>query len=156
MKSGFLLQVGLVAVVLLAPTLGLAESKAMEKGQGMTHKGHMHGDEMSMHKCMGGCPMQIKDAEVKVENTSEGAVITVTSKNPETVKAIQEQAQKCLEWKKEATQAKDDMVTCPVMGTKLPKSKAVATREYNGKKYYLCCQSCVEAWDKDPAKYATQ
>lgn len=26
-------------------------------------------------------------------------------------------------------------------------------REYNGKTYFLCCDPCVIAFDKDPSKY---
>ncbi len=48
---------------------------------------------------------------------------------------------------------------CPVM--KSPIDKKVAeerglVREYNGKKYYLCCAGCGPQFDNDPIKYANQ
>ena len=50
---------------------------------------------------------------------------------------------------------KDDgeMVTCPVMGHEIEKSKAAGSSEYNGKTYYFCCAGCKEKFDKDPEKY---
>jgi TusA-related sulfurtransferase len=45
--------------------------------------------------CGGGdCPMMMADVEKKVENTKTGVVITLSSKNAETVKKIQEHAAK--------------------------------------------------------------
>jgi hypothetical protein len=62
-------------------------------------------------KCCGmkmeGCPMMIKGVDVKVENTKDGVLVTMTSKNPETVKMIQDQMAKmkecCAGAKKEET-----------------------------------------------------
>lgn len=50
----------------------------------------------------------------------------------------------------------NDAAMCPVM--KSPISKEVAkqkglVREYNGKKYYLCCVACGSRFDKNPAQY---
>lgn len=45
---------------------------------------------------------------------------------------------------------------CPVMKVETDKEKAEAqglVREYNGKKYYLCCAPCGEMFDADPEKY---
>lgn len=47
--------------------------------------------------------------------------------------------------------------TCPVTGDMVDMQEAEAAghvREYNGKKYYFCCGTCVQLFDKDPAKYA--
>lgn len=41
----------------------------------------------------------------------------------------------------------------PVCGMKVKKSKAVATSEYKGKRYYFCAISCKEKFDKDPERY---
>jgi YHS domain-containing protein/TusA-related sulfurtransferase len=113
------------------------------------------------------CPMMVEGAEVKVDNIANGAVITVTSGNAETVKKIQEGAKTCMECKLEKTaatqgektgaaakQSAEEMVVCPVMGTEFPKSKTAATREYKGKTYYLCCQQCIVEFDKNPEKNA--
>jgi YHS domain-containing protein/TusA-related sulfurtransferase len=54
------------------------------KGQGMM--GHM---QMGM-ACGQNCPLLGQDVEVTVETTKDGAILKATSKNPETVKAIQE------------------------------------------------------------------
>jgi len=74
------------------------------KGQGMTGgcpmmqgkageaKGccGMMGQGMKAEGCCADCPMMAKDVEKKVENTADGVAIKITSKNPETVKKIQE------------------------------------------------------------------
>jgi len=50
----------------------------------------------SMTEC---CPMMLKDIEKKIENTKDGVIITLSSKNQEVVKKIQEQATKIKEGK---------------------------------------------------------
>jgi YHS domain-containing protein len=51
-----------------------------------------------------------------------------------------------------------EVTTCPVMpGSTVVKSEAVEEglfRDYNGTRYYFCCDSCGPMWDADPAKYA--
>ncbi|MCX6560891.1 MAG: YHS domain-containing protein [Candidatus Aminicenantes bacterium] len=69
-----------------------AEAKPMAgmmKGQGMMHEKMAAGMEG-----MAGCPMMLPDVERKIETTKNGVVITLTSKNAETVKKIQEHAAK--------------------------------------------------------------
>ena len=47
---------------------------------------------------------------------------------------------------------------CSVTGDVVEKQEAEAighTRDYNGKKYYFCCNTCVKLFDKNPEKYAT-
>ncbi|MCC6403174.1 MAG: YHS domain-containing protein [Fimbriimonadaceae bacterium] len=45
-------------------------------------------------------------------------------------------------------------VVCPVMGTKVESpEKAVGYQDYEGKRYYFCCDGCPGAFKKDPAKY---
>ena len=39
---------------------------------------------------------------------------------------------------------------CPVMNSAITKSKYV---DYNGKRVYFCCGSCVKAFKADPEKY---
>ncbi|MGE5530825.1 MAG: YHS domain-containing protein [Bacteroidota bacterium] len=51
-----------------------------------------------------------------------------------------------------ATSAKEDMATCPVLGTTMSKEKMLPY-EYKGKTYYFCCPPCVEKFKKDPEKY---
>jgi TusA-related sulfurtransferase len=72
----------------------------MKHGQGqMMHQGMMGqgvagGCPMMQGKTGQGsgmsCPMMSSDVEKKVENTAEGVTVKITSKNPETVKRIQE------------------------------------------------------------------
>lgn len=54
--------------------------------------------------------------------------------------------------------APDELATCRVMpGSTVVKADAEAeglVRDYNGKRYYLCCDSCAPMWDADPARYA--
>lgn len=51
-----------------------------------------------------------------------------------------------------------DAAECPVMpGSFVNKDDTEdegLVREYQGKKYYLCCDSCGPLWDADPARYA--
>jgi YHS domain-containing protein/TusA-related sulfurtransferase len=92
-------------------------------GQGMQMGGGMHGQQMQMKpgEKMGGamenCPMMMKDLEKKFENTKDGVVITLTSKNPETVKKIQEHAAMMKEGK------------CPMMGKSVEPGKTGAGEE---------------------------
>jgi len=51
-----------------------------------------------------------------------------------------------------AAAAGDDLVSCPVLGTTLPKSKMIAYA-YGGKTYYFCCQPCVDKFKANPQKY---
>lgn len=50
----------------------------------------------------------------------------------------------------------DDKAICPVMHIPVSKADAAANglvRSYQGKVYYLCCNTCVSQWDKDPEEY---
>ncbi|OGC04741.1 hypothetical protein A2276_02050 [candidate division WOR-1 bacterium RIFOXYA12_FULL_43_27] len=47
----------------------------------------------------------------------------------------------------------DDVVECPVMGTKMNKSEAYSSTEYKGKTYYFCCAACPGAFRQNPEKY---
>jgi len=73
-------------------------TKPMGKGMGMGMGGGMHGQQTPMKAgekmagAMENCPMMLKDVEKKFENTKDGVVITMTSKNPESVKKLQEHA----------------------------------------------------------------
>lgn len=53
----------------------------------------------------------------------------------------------------------DDLAECPVMpGSMVVKTEAEANglfRDYEGRRFYLCCSSCGPLFDADPAKYAT-
>ena len=47
---------------------------------------------------------------------------------------------------------------CSVTGDIVEKQEAEQVghvRDYNGKKYYFCCNTCVKLFDKNPEKYAT-
>lgn len=43
-----------------------------------------------------------------------------------------------------------EQINCPVMGGPIDKSIFV---EYQGKKVYFCCKSCVETFKANPEKY---
>ena len=51
-----------------------------------------------------------------------------------------------------------DAPMCPVMkGTPVyieEAEKAGLVREYNGKKYYFCCEACLIDFDQNPEEYA--
>ena len=46
-----------------------------------------------------------------------------------------------------------DVVTCPVMGTKMEKDQAYSKTYYDGKPYYFCCGGCPGEFEKNPEKY---
>jgi len=48
------------------------------------------GQGMKAGSCCADCPMMSKDVEKKIENTPDGVIVRLTSKNPETVKKLQE------------------------------------------------------------------
>lgn len=105
----------------------------------------------------GVCVMNL-DADYSVVNTKDGVVITIKAKKAGTTAAeIQEKAKKCVEMfaakKGEKAAASDEDVVCPVMGTKMKKSKAFEAMEYDGKTYYVCCALCKEKFLADPKKY---
>ena len=45
------------------------------------------------------------------------------------------------------------MAIDPVCKMTVEEDKAVATSEYQGKKYYFCAMGCKKAFDQDPEKY---
>jgi len=45
------------------------------------------------------------------------------------------------------------MAIDPVCQMKVEESKAAATSEYEGKKYYFCAVGCKKAFDQNPGKY---
>jgi YHS domain-containing protein len=53
----------------------------------------------------------------------------------------------------------DAIAECPVMtGSTVVKADAEAAglfRDYNGQRYWLCCDACGPLFDADPARYAT-
>jgi YHS domain-containing protein len=54
--------------------------------------------------------------------------------------------------------AAERQATCPVTGDTVDMQEAEVAghvREYNGKKYYFCCATCVQQFDKNPEKYAS-
>jgi len=53
----------------------------------------------------------------------------------------------------EEKKASDEALTCPVSGKEFTKSETTPKYEYEGKTYYFCCDSCKDAFIKDPASY---
>ena len=45
------------------------------------------------------------------------------------------------------------MATDPVCKMEVQETKAAATSEYKGKKYYFCAVGCKKAFGKEPEKY---
>ena len=125
-----------------------SDTKMMKGSHGKGEHGEM------MHGKMGQCPMMLENTEVKIKNIKKGAVVTLTSDDPEMVKKIQEHARMLKKHKQ--TKVEGDEVTCPVMGTKIDKSQAVDKAEYKGKTYYFCCNGCKPAFMENPEKYVKQ
>ena len=81
------------------------ESKPSAAAEAMTKPMAGHQAMGGMHGQMGGtmsCPLRAEGVEWTVENTPDGAVVKITSKNPETVKAIQEHLARMKDMKKSA------------------------------------------------------
>jgi len=88
--------------------------KYLAKAQ-VAHAGGMMADGK-----MEGCPMMLADVDKKVQNTKDGVTITLSSKNAETVKKIQDHAAKMAEGKMhEGSQGE---AGCP-MGASCPMKK---------------------------------
>jgi YHS domain-containing protein len=69
--------------------------KDMAQGPMMMHRGRMSGGGrgqmmMGNQGCGMNCPLRSADVEIKTENLSDGVAVKITSKNPETVKALQD------------------------------------------------------------------
>jgi YHS domain-containing protein len=48
------------------------------------------------------------------------------------------------------------MAIDPVCKMKVEESKAAATSDYKGRKYYFCAVGCKKAFDPDPEKYLAE
>jgi len=134
----------------LCLVLGLVLTGAAAENE----KGHEPGGMMKGNECitLGNCICHMTGTVYKVRNLASGVTLTLTSKDPAVVKKLQETARKLAETKDVGDSA-DERVTCPVMGTRIDKSKAVDKVEYKGQTYYFCCQGCKPAFLKDPEKY---
>jgi YHS domain-containing protein len=53
----------------------------------------------------------------------------------------------------EKSAAANAQTTCPVMGGKIVKS---IYADHMGKRVYLCCEGCIDTFNKDPMKYIKQ
>lgn len=53
---------------------------------------------------------------------------------------------------KPVAEAKEEMASCPVLGTTMPK-KDMIPYDYKGKTYYFCCADCVTQFKADPEKW---
>jgi len=69
---------------------------------------------------MENCPMMLADVEKKIQNTKDGVIITLSSKNAETVKKLQDHAAKMMEAHKQM--AGREAAGCP-MGADCPMKK---------------------------------
>lgn len=47
-----------------------------------------------------------------------------------------------------------EMMKDPVCGMMVDEERASFRSEYEGRRFYFCCKSCKEAFDKDPKKFA--
>lgn len=90
------------------------------------------------------CGMKIKKSDAKANYEYKGNSYYFCS-------------EECLEkFKKNPEQyanTAEEMVTCPVSGETIKKSKAAGKYEYKGETYYFCCPKCQEKFVKDPEKY---
>lgn len=51
-------------------------------------------------------------------------------------------------------QNNDGEIICPVAGDVTSVEDAVGFQDYDGTRYYFCCDECPESFAADPAKYA--
>jgi YHS domain-containing protein len=45
------------------------------------------------------------------------------------------------------------MVQDPVCGQQIDPAEAEAISEYQGDRFYFCCEECKEEFDRDPTRY---
>lgn len=95
-----------VGTVLLTAALLSAQAGAGKKGHSCSMKGG------------GCCPMAVEGADVQLANVANGVTITITAKDPEAVKKIQENA---------AKHVKDGKFVCDCKGGKKGKKCADGT-----------------------------
>jgi YHS domain-containing protein len=68
-----------------------APGKCPKCGMALKQESMPHGQMMAGRgKGMSGCPLHSADVEIKVENSADGVSVKISSKNPETVKKVQE------------------------------------------------------------------
>lgn len=139
---------GLAAVIGLVMAGGVSARSEMDPMGGMNEHA-MKPEGTGAEHGIG----HIAGAGYQVQNTKDGVVLTITSKDPATVKKIQEAAQ-TLAAPNAAAAHPDEMVVCPVYGTKMKKSQAFDSVVYQGKTYYFCCAACKPLFLKNPQKYA--
>ncbi len=148
MKKTFIM---VLSMVLISASLILAYECEKHK-----HKGHSQETKMENMEHTG-CLLCDLNADFSVKETKDGVVLSIKAKKDGVdAKTIQENVKKWIEMKKDIASAEDEVVVCPVMGTKMKKSKAYAKMEYKGKTYYLCCQHCVDEFKKNPEKYVKE
>jgi YHS domain-containing protein len=127
-----------------------AQATVMAQGQKCTD----HAMEKNAGgKMMTGCPSAWPHVKTQTENLDQGAKVTWTSADPVQIMKIQEHLKMMAGMKHIAT---DDLVLCPVTGTKIKKSQAAGSIIYKGKTYYFCCPGCDKEFLKDPEKYIKQ
>lgn len=161
----------IMAILFLASFIA-ADQAGMKAGDKLVMKGHDHG-AMAEQGGMDKCPLCGVTGDVKAKNTKDGAQINITAKEKDRIKEIQARVQEWLKWRERAAarapadktaeaaaviESKmdgnpEDIVYCPVMGTKMKKKNAYAVYEHKGKKYYLCCGMCVVPFTTEPEKY---
>jgi P-type Cu+ transporter len=107
---------------------------------------HEHGEEAGNEKVTDPvCGMKIVSSEAAAKAEYKGKTYSFCMEGCK---------EKFLENPEKYVKAANEMVACPVMGTRIKKSEAAGSSDYEGKTYYFCCAGCKEKFDKDPAKYA--
>ncbi|HVT11015.1 MAG TPA: YHS domain-containing protein [Fimbriimonadaceae bacterium] len=51
------------------------------------------------------------------------------------------------------TEVKSEAYFCPLMNFALDSKDVGGFADYNGVRYYLCCESCMEKFKKNPKAY---
>ncbi|MFC2170204.1 YHS domain-containing protein [Acidobacteriota bacterium] len=110
-----------------------------------SHQGNHHSEEQAENKAVDPvCGMKIKKSDAKATPEFDGKSYYFCT---------EECKEKFEENPEEFVKESEKTVTCPVKGTKITKSNAAGTYEYEGKNYYFCCAGCKEKFVADPEKY---
>jgi len=76
---------------------------------------HQQGTKQGQLAEEGRCPVMLEDVSMSVENTADGMIVKITSKNPETVKKIQEHGAMMKDMAGKGGKAMSGCPGCPMM-----------------------------------------
>lgn len=139
-----------VAALLIAGSLSLApRSPAAGEGHAHGHEGHGTATEAKAPQPQATCPVLGGKINPELYADVDGRRIYVCCQG--CISAIKKAPAKYIKkLEEQGVTVARLQTTCPVMGGKINPKLYV---DVDGKRIYVCCQGCIPAVKKDPAKY---